>query len=160
MRHLVVFLVSALFVCAPAGPSTRAFAADATDTKWVLIVVKTLNFVNRKPAPDAKVVVVGNAADLATAQSSLAEMTVTEGKAGDAAGAYAIFVNTADEARAAHAANSAILIIGSNESCVEAGACVLAVETQPKVTIYVSRAAAQAAGIEFDPNFKMMITEK
>jgi hypothetical protein len=154
MRRIILVLVLTLAMVGPAA------SAAESDSKWVLIVVKTLNFVNRKPAPDAKVVVVGNAADLGTAQSSLGKMSVAEGKPGDAAGAYAIFVNTADEAHAAHSANPTILIIGSNESCVEAGACVLAVETQPKVTIFVSRAAAQAAGIEFDPNFKMMITEK
>ena len=135
MRTLLAF-VTLVFMAGLAG-SAEASAPANVDPKWVLIVAKALDFVTRKPVPPAKVIVVG-----------------------DAAGAFAIIVNTPEEARAAHAANANVAIIGNNEPCVEVGACLIAVETQPKVSIYVSRAAALAAGIEFDPNFKMMITEK
>jgi hypothetical protein len=158
MRTLLAF-VTLVFMAGLAG-SAEASAPANVDPKWVLIVAKALDFVTRKPVPPAKVIVVGDAADLAVARSSFGKMEVAAGTVGDAAGAFAIIVNTPEEARAAHAANANVAIIGNNEPCVEVGACLIAVETQPKVSIYVSRAAALAAGIEFDPNFKMMITEK
>jgi hypothetical protein len=87
-------------------------------------------------------------------------MAVAEGGATDVVGAFAVFVNSSEEARAARAVNSGVLTISSDAACVTQAACLLAVETKPRVTITVSRAVAQATGVEFDPNFKMLVTEK
>ncbi len=158
MRRSVPILAMAIVAVEVTGSAMAA--QGPLDAKAIQIVAKTFDFLSHKPARDAKVVVVGGAADLAAARSSLGKMAVSEGAAGDAAGAFAVLVNTPEQARAARAVNGTVLTVGSDVSCVIAGACLTAVETQPKVTIYVSRAVAQATGVEFDPNFKMLITEK
>jgi hypothetical protein len=108
----------------------------------------------KPPAPaGAKIAVVGTAATLSDVQAALSGFAVA---AGDGSGAFAAFVSTAAEAKAAGAK---VLTIGPL-ACVEAGACVMGIETTPKVTIYLSNAAAAAAGIDFDPNFKLMVTAK
>lgn len=155
----VRFIIVAVALVGLHGPSKAAQAAQL-DVKAVQIVAKTFKFLARKPPADARVVVVDGAADIAVARASLGAMTVLEGAAGDAAGSFAVFVNTPEEALLARRANANVLTVGSDVACVDAGACLLAVQTQPTVTIYVSRAAARAAGVEFEPNFKMLVTEK
>ena len=61
---------------------------------------------------------------------------------------------------AAEVAGRHILIVAPNADPVEAGLAVLAVQSQPRVQIYVSRAAARNAGIVFAPAFRMMIQER
>jgi len=148
------------FIAAVAGLAPIGAWAAPLDAKTIQIVAKTFDFLSKKPAPGSKVLVVAGAADPAAVQTALAKMAVSAGKPSEATGAFAIIVNSAEEAKAAHDANANIFTIGPDVGCVTAGSCLMAVETQPKVTIYVSRAVAQASGIEFDPNFKMLITEK
>jgi len=151
---------SSVLILASALAVSGAARAAPLDTKTIQIVAKTFDFLSHKPAPGSKVVVTSGAADPAAVQAVLSKMSVSAGKASDAAGAFAIFVSSAEEAKAARDANAAVFTIGPDVGCVNSASCLMAVETQPKVTIYVSRAVAQASGIEFDPNFKMLITEK
>jgi hypothetical protein len=133
-------------------PSTRP-AGAGMDPKAVQVAAKAIGFVRPPAQAGAKIAVVGSAATVADVQAALSAYSVS---AGDGTGAFAAFVSSASEAKAAGAK---VLTIGPL-NCVEAGACVLAVETTPKVTIYLSGAAAAAAGLEFDPNFKLMVTNK
>jgi len=142
-----------------AAPLVSAGAA-ALDGKQVQIAGKVFNFLEKKPAAGATVVIVSGAADPAAVKTTLASLKIVEGGAGDAAGAFAAFVGSAADAQAAKAANAAIITIGGDVACVDSGACVIAIETQPKVSIYVSRAAATKAGVEFDTSFKMLVTER
>lgn len=151
---------SSILILASALVASNASQAAPLDAKTIQIVAKTFDFLSHKPAPGSKVVVVAGAADPAAVQAALGKLAVAPGKPADAAGAFAIFVTSPEEAKAARDANSGIFTIGGDVSCVASANCLMAVETQPKVTIYVSRAVAQASGIEFDPNFKMLITEK
>jgi hypothetical protein len=132
--------------------------AAEMDAKQVAIAAKALGFVTPKAGAGAKVVVMPGAAPLAAVQSALPGATVTSGDAAAAAGAFAVFVASVDDAKKVQA--KGIITVGNDVACVDAGACVIAVETTPKVTIYVSGAGAAAAGVAFDPNFKMMVTEK
>ncbi|MBB6254412.1 hypothetical protein [Nitrospirillum iridis] len=133
-----------------------AASAAEMDAKQVTIAAKALGFLTVKAPAGAKVVVTAGAAPVAAVQAALPAAAVA---AGDAApGAYAVFVSSAAEGKKALAKGT--VTVGNEVACVDAGACVIAVETTPKVTIYVSKAAAAAAGVEFDPNFKMMVTEK
>jgi hypothetical protein len=159
MRHIAVWIAALLVIAQTVGPSRAAIAA-AMDAKTVQIVAKTFDFLSHRPPANAKIVVVNGAADMAAVRSSLGRMTIAEGAPGDVAGAFAVFVNSPEEARSARGVNANVLTVSNDVDCVNAGACLMAVETQPKVTIYVSRAVAQAVGVEFDPNFKMLITEK
>lgn len=155
-RFCFLFIVT---VCGLVGAFDSAEAA-ALDPKALKVVAKTFDFLVPKPQSQAKVVVVGGAVDLTLARASLANLSIAEGKSSDSAGAFAVFVSTPEEALAARAANAHVLTIGGDVSCVTSGACLMAVEMQPKVTIYVSRAVAQASSVDFDPNFRMLITEK
>lgn len=123
------------------------------DAKGAQVAAKAIGFAKPPGAPGAKIAVVGAAAAVADVQAALGGFSVA---AGDGSGAYAAFVSTAAEAKAAGAK---VLTIGPL-ACVEAGACVIGIETAPKVTIYLSTAAAAAAGFDFDPNFKLMVTAK
>jgi hypothetical protein len=52
-----------------------------------------------------------------------------------------------------------LVTIGSAPACVNSGACVMGVVTEPKVEITVNRAAAAAVGASFKAAFRMMIKE-
>jgi hypothetical protein len=148
-----------LVAAATAQPSPAAWA-EALDGKAITIIAKTFDFLLDRPPPGARLVVVGQAADLGRAREAFPQMMVTAGGPGDASGAFAMLVASIDEARAAQAVNPAILTIGGDMACVDAGACLLAVETRPRLTISVSRAATRAARIRFEANFKMVATER
>jgi hypothetical protein len=63
-------------------------------------------------------------------------------------------------ALAAALAGKGTLTITSDPAMITAGQAVMAVRSQPRVEIYVNRAAAQAAGVEFSTAFRMMIQER
>lgn len=140
--------------------SIPAASAAGLDTKQTLIVAKVFNFLDKKPAPGSVVLVTPGAADVAAVKTALGALKVVEGGPADSAGAFAIIVASPAEAVAAKGGNGNIITISGDVACVDAGACVLAVETTPKVMIYVSRAAAAKAAIEFDTSFKMLLTER
>ena len=52
-----------------------------------------------------------------------------------------------------------LVTIGSASACVQSGACVMGVTTEPKVEITVNRAAAASVGAVFKAAFRMMIKE-
>ncbi|MFM2041427.1 MAG: hypothetical protein RLY86_3 [Pseudomonadota bacterium] len=52
-----------------------------------------------------------------------------------------------------------VVTASTDKACVEAGHCVLGIETAPKVQIYVSRKAADAAGVSFESAFLIMVKE-
>lgn len=53
-----------------------------------------------------------------------------------------------------------VLTITSDPALVRAGLLVMAVRSEPRVEILVSRVAEQAAGVTFAPAFRMMIQEQ
>jgi hypothetical protein len=63
-------------------------------------------------------------------------------------------------ALAAAIAGKGMLTIASDPAVVTNGEAVMAVRSEPRVEIYVSRAAAQTAGVEFSTAFRMMIQER
>jgi hypothetical protein len=60
---------------------------------------------------------------------------------------------------AAAASRQSILTITSDLSCVQAGRCVVAISSVPRVQITVSRAASKAANIQFGSAFLMLVKE-
>jgi hypothetical protein len=143
----------ALYFSLAAIIASHSVANAAMDAKAVQVAAKAIGFVKPNGGSGDRIDVVGGAATLSDVQSVLSSYKVA---AGDGNGAFAAFVSNAAEAKAAGAK---VLTIGPL-ACVEAGACVLGIETSPKVTIYISNAAAAAAGLDFDPNFKLMVTAK
>jgi len=66
-----------------------------------------------------------------------------------------------DFARAAEIANrNHAVSVSSDLSCVQDELCVLGVQARPTVRIILSAAAATKAGIDFQPAFRMMVTER
>ena len=80
------------------------------------------------------------------------------------AGAAALLLT---ESAASHAgavarmiAGRSVLTVSTDRALIEAGSVVMAVRSEPRVEILVSRPAAQAAGITFAAAFRMMIQER
>ncbi|WP_417317222.1 hypothetical protein [Emcibacter sp.] len=61
---------------------------------------------------------------------------------------------------ASAAAQSGILTISNDMSCVESDLCVVGVESSPKVSIVVSKSATQASSLSFGSAFLMMVKER
>ena len=130
------------------------------DTTQVKVAAKVFNFILHKPPPGASIIVVKGAADLDLVKSVLGGMRIAQGTATDVDGAYAVFVTSIADAVSAKGINPGILTISGDLKCVEAGVCVVAIETNPKLAIYYSHTAATAAGIDFDTSFKLMVSER
>lgn len=60
----------------------------------------------------------------------------------------------------AAASERGLITISSDMDCVEAGHCVMAVASEPRVQIVVSRDAARESDVGFASSFRMMITER
>ena len=137
-----------------------ATLADGMDVKQIRIAAKVFSFLQNKPSPGAIVVVLSGAADATLLATALQNLKISDGRVADVAGAVAVFVKSTVDANAAKSVNPHLLIIGTDAGCVDASACIIAVETTPKISVYLSRAAASSAGIDFDTSFKMLVTER
>jgi hypothetical protein len=60
---------------------------------------------------------------------------------------------------AAATASRSILTISSDPACAQAGHCVVAISTAPRVQITVSGAASRAANLRFSSSFLMLVRE-
>jgi hypothetical protein len=49
--------------------------------------------------------------------------------------------------------------ISTDVACVQAGTCVLAFHSEPTVEVFLSRAAAEGAGVRFTPAFRMLVKQ-
>ncbi|WP_244263444.1 hypothetical protein [Thioalkalivibrio sp. AKL17] len=58
------------------------------------------------------------------------------------------------------ASRRGLITIASDMACVDEGHCVMAVASEPRVQIVVSRDAARASDVGFASSFRMMITER
>jgi hypothetical protein len=157
MRRRIVIL-SGLIATGIVLPSVAA-QASGLDDKQIQIMAKVFNFLEKKPPSGSTILILTGAADLSAAKNALSSMSVVEGTASNAPGAFAVLVSSPSDAKAVGASNAQAIIISGDVGCVDSGSCMIAIETQPKVSIYTSRAAASKAGVNFDPNFKMLITE-
>lgn len=159
MKYRVVAAIIGIFGGLIGGGPAVALA-DGMDVKQVRIAAKVFSFLQNKPSPGAVVIVLSGAADVALLATALQTLKINEGRVTDVAGAVAVFVKSTAEANAAKSVNPRVLIIGADAGCVDASACIVAVETSPKISVYLSRAAASNAGIDFDTSFKMLVTER
>ena len=92
---------------------------------------------------------------------SLRPRRVTANALGELAGARIAFVTRGTNYRqvAAAAAARSILTISSDPACARAGLCAVAIQSSPRVQIYVSRAACAAARLRFSAAFLMLVRE-
>jgi hypothetical protein len=153
-------------------------SASSLSPKDLQIFAKAAGFMEPAPSGTASVAIVyaaGNAAsqqdatDIASAfgsglKAGNATLQAKVVAAGDlkssgpyvavipAAGAMSDVVASA--ARAGH-----MLCVTPDEAAVDAGTCVMAVKTSPKIEISVSKAGAESAGIKFQSAFLLMAHE-
>ena len=92
---------------------------------------------------------------------TLTGKAIEAGDVGGASGVAALYVTGGVNYGAVGAAAKAkhLVTVGSDPACVNSGACVMGVSTDPKVDIIVNRAAAAAVGVAFKAAFRMMIHE-
>ena len=171
-RGARVALALALALCAPSA----AGAASLTP-KDAQIIAKALGFLD-PPAAGGTVAVVygsGNAASKADADGiaslfegglsfgggTLNAKAVDVASLGDGSGFVAIIVATGGQGDAVMAAAKAhkMLCATADAALVQGGKCIMAVQSDPKVDITVSRDAAKAASIGFASAFSMLIHE-
>jgi hypothetical protein len=98
---------------------------------------------------------------LSAGSITLTGKAVPASEVGDVSGVGALYVTTGVNYAAVGAAAKAkkLITIGSDPACVNSGACVMGVSTDPKVEIIVNHATAAAVGASFKAAFRMMIHE-
>lgn len=92
---------------------------------------------------------------------SLRPRRVSANALGDLAGVKIAFVTRGTNYRqiAAAVAARSILTISSDLACTRAGFCAVAIQSSPRVQIYVSREACAAARLRFSAAFLMLVRE-
>lgn len=150
-------------------------------TKDVQVMTRALGFIEGGPSGNVDVAIVfapGNAAsekDAETARSVIGDafkagsMTLkarmvpaADFDKAENVGAAILTSGLADRlgSIATVAKQKKLVTVSTEPACIDAGHCVMAVKSEPKVEITVSKAAAEAAGIKFAAAFRMMITER
>lgn len=167
-------LAGALAFAAVSTAGLQAQAAPAQ--KYLEILARALSFAIDGPAGEVEAAVLfvpGNAASEAekTELMGLIGNGLQVGKltlkgkavpAGDSAAAKAklwLVTTGAGAKLGPSAAGGKVFSASTDKSCAETGECVLAIETDPKVQIYVSRKAAEATGVSFQSSFLVMVKE-
>ena len=167
-------LCAALAVAFLSGPGL----AQADPAKDLQVAGRALTFLENGPTGHATIGVVFDPAKPASVAEKNAVMAaigggysagsvtlvgkpVTVDEVGGAGGVSAFYVTGGVNYAAVGAAAKArkLVTIGSASACVNSGACVMGVTTEPKVEITVNRAAAAAVGASFKAAFRMMIKE-
>jgi hypothetical protein len=170
-KKLLMAGVIALAMAAP-------LAANADEAKNLGVAGRALTFLENGPSGRVVLGVVfdpgkpGSVAEknaiMAALGSGYAAGAVTlvgkpveASEVGGVGGVGALYVTGGVNYAAVGAAAKAkkLITIGSDSACVNSGACVMGVSTDPKVEITVNRAAAAAIGVAFKAAFRMMIHE-
>lgn len=172
----VVALGLGIFGTLSVAPATLA----ETSKKDVLVASRALNFISPKPSGTVIAAIIydpSNAASKADADGLMATIgsSLKAGKVtlsaklveinnlAEVSGAGIAFVTDGLAANHGAIANqlsgTGVLAASTDLACVQAGKCALGVSTSPKVEIFVNKAAAGSAGLEFLPAFLMMVKE-
>ncbi|MTJ79987.1 MAG: hypothetical protein F8N37_03050 [Telmatospirillum sp.] len=159
--------------------TTTASAADIS-TKDIQVLGRSLGFIENLPAGDLKLAIVFDPANPQSAQEADAvrkgvgdglkagthvftPIMVPIDALGSAGSAGAIFLTSglgANAAKVGSLSKDKKLPCGTIDiPQVQGGQCLMGIKTDPKVEIIVNKSVAEAAGITFDPAFKMLITQ-
>jgi hypothetical protein len=152
-------------------------SAASLSAKDVQIVAKAMGFLDPPPAGGAIAVIYSgaDAASKADADAivalfgdgvsmkggSIKANAIEAAALGDAGGYVGIIVaaGVVGDSAINGAKTRHIPCVTGNLAIVEAGRCLMAVQSEPKVNITVNRDAAKAAGVAFAPAFSMLIHE-
>lgn len=173
-RHLLTASLGALALALP----MRVARAATLTPKDVLILGRIFGFLDPAVAADGVVAVVyadGNDASRKDAEAiagyfgdglkvgtaTLKPKLVDVAALGDGAGFVAIIAAQGASGAAVMAAAKAhnIVCASGEVDQVQAGKCIVAIRSDPKVEITLNRAAASAANVGFAAAFRMMIHE-
>lgn len=172
MRAALAFLA-----CCLAALTTGADAAMTQDD--LLVAARALSFMQNPPAGDVRVGIVYSAGDARSVQEAdnLQRMLAGGLKVGNltllpvklkiddlAAANVQLFLLTNyvgnDAARVSAASKAKHLpCITDDIAQVQNGTCVMGVRSDPRIEIFVNRAAAASSGTSFATVFRMLITE-
>ncbi len=150
--------------------------AMATDLKDMQVIGRALSFVEGGAKGDVTIAIVyaddaagsKEEADavagilgggLKAGEVTMKPQVVSVSDLGSAGSAAAIFVPAGMAGHYGAIKGTGKLTLTTDQSCAEAGACVVSVQSSPKVEIVVNRSAASAASVSFAAAFRMMIKE-
>ena len=171
-------LTSALQICCGLFAATifpKSLSAASLSGKDLQIIAKAIGFLDPAPAggvvavvysdpaskSDADEIVAGFGGGLASSGGTVTAKAVAAGALGEGSGYIALILasGTATNAVSSVAKLHRIPCVTGSTALVQSGACIMAVQSQPKVSITVNHSAAQAAGIGFASAFAMLIHE-
>jgi hypothetical protein len=152
-------------------------SATALSARDLQVIARAVAFMTPTPSGDVEVGVVhgdgGRAMADATAAAfgagvranavNLKPVVMAAGQVGASAAKVFLLTDSAlpsAGAIAAAVAGKGVLTVATVVSAVESGQVVMAVRSEPRVEIFVSRAAAAASGASFASAFRMMIQER
>lgn len=153
--------------------------ASATEQKDVVVGLKALPMLTNKITGDAAMAVVydpGNAASKSDADGikkivdagvdvpgggKVSATLVGVGELSKLSGYKIAFITPGLSAHygAIASSSSGVLTITTDIDCVKAGKCTIGVVTSPDVTIYYSKAAGDAAKVDFSAAFAMLVKQ-
>ncbi len=99
---------------------------------------------------------------LSTGRVTLTGRLVDSSDTGALSGAHAVILvgsTLQNQALRDAASSSGVLTVSTDTDCANSGACMLGVASSPSVRIVVNRANLDAAGINFDAAFVLMVEE-
>ena len=150
-------------------------AATAQTTERDLAVVgRALSFLEGASGSDRTVAIVYDPASQAEAEAlnsamagglsagrvTLSGQLVPLGQSVSGVDAAMFVGGAASDAGAVQAATSAgVMTVSTDMACVQAGNCVMGVQSEPSVRIVVNNAAASSASVSFSTAFAMMVEE-
>lgn len=145
--------------------------ADVT-SRDIEIFAKAVGFVEGGPKGNVPVAIVYNgteASSYADAKKALGLMNdYSHGKSrfaghlvpmGQPVNMPIAFIMRGAEKVASSLTRRKIITVASDPACVIAGKCVMAVQSEPKIDIFVSQAASKDAGVRFGAAFLMVVKE-
>jgi hypothetical protein len=166
----------AIAIIATAGLCDAAHAQMTSDT--VAVGARAASFLQPRPSGTVTAAIIyepGNEASerearvierelaegLAAGSLRLRARRVASTALDELAGARLAFVTRGTPYRqiAAAAASRSVLTISSDLACVRAAQCSMAVQSSPRIQIFVSRTASSAARIRFSSSFLMLVKE-
>jgi hypothetical protein len=168
MRKIILAAIAGAIMSAP------SFAE--TTQRDLEVIGRALGFVEGASGSDRVVAIVHDAASAAEAQAlaatlagglSAGRVTLTgrlvpsSDTAGMAGADVAVLLGSAsgDAGVFGAASSNGVMTVSTEMACVEAGQCVMGVQSAPSVRIVVNQGAARSSSISFAAAFAMMIEE-
>lgn len=152
--------------------SWPAFATSHVTSKDTELFVKAVGFAKPSDGGPVKVAIVYNPQNEDSYKDAILASSLLNDYEGSGerfeskiiemgrdASAPVAFIMTGAEKSAGRLTKQKVLTVALNPDCVISQDCVMAIVTEPKIDIYVSRKASELAGVQFGSAFLMMVKE-